>query len=81
MKKMLTPADMEKLPKCRYDPFGVCAKEKQTHDSKYCLMCLFETQYDALHHEDIATAMHFQHCILKLLKSLDMLPQEVMARI
>ena len=75
MAKMLSPSDLEKLPKWKYSDMGKCDYEKP-HDPKYCVMCNYERLFSDLKHEDLAMAMYSLVVLMRVLKELDVLPKD-----
>jgi hypothetical protein len=65
---------MEKLPHCKYEPFGKCSKEHP--DAKFCVMCMLEEVYKGLRHEEIADATECLNTLYRILCELDAIPKE-----
>ena len=75
MAKMLSPSELEKLPKCKYSDMGKCDYEKP-HDPKHCVMCSYERCFNDLGHENLGMALYSLVVLMRVLKELDVLPKE-----
>lgn len=75
MAKMLSPSDLEKLPKCKYSDMGKCDYDKP-HDPKHCIICNYERCFGDLQHENFADATYSLVVLMRVLKELDVLPKD-----
>jgi len=55
--RILTPNELNKLPRCQYDEFARC--DKTTPSKDFCAACVIEGMEKALYQENLALAMHF----------------------
>ena len=77
MAKMLSPSDLEKLPKCKWSDLGKCDKQKfPNFDVKECLFCNYERMFIDLQRENFAAATYSLVVFMRILKELDVLPKE-----
>jgi hypothetical protein len=66
--RMLTPAEMAKLPPCRRSWFGTC-ELGQEPPVDFCLRCMCDGIFEALTHEDIARATEALHTLMDMLEA------------
>jgi hypothetical protein len=71
---MLTAAEANKLPFCRWSEFGKC--DRKDADIKFCVACQTENILTSLRHEDLAGATMAAMVLTDVLKQAGVWPEK-----
>ena len=68
--KTYTQGEMDKMPYCKFDPFGHCLNSSKGEDLKHCVMCAMDEMLSSLCVKDLACTGRSHVKLLHILKKL-----------